>query len=348
MKNNTNSPIKRIALLTSGGDAPGMNAAIRAVVLAAHHYNIEVLGFKHGYNGLLEKEYLTLAVEHVHGLINQGGTILKSARCKAFYQAEGVKKAAQTLIDEKIDALIVIGGDGSFNGLLALQNYWSGQVIGIPGTIDNDVDGTDHTIGFATAVNTAIEAIDKIRDTADAFERVFIVELMGRHSGQITFNVGIACAAEQVLSFENFSVAQLSEEQRNEKLKVIAHDIKKAQQTYRSSYIITIAENLWPGGANQLALDLKSYTEIDCTACVLGYIQRGGSPVAKDRILATKMGVASVQVLLAGQSNLMIGEQNNNIITTALTDAIKHQKRVSDSLIKAQKDILAMAAQTQC
>ncbi len=348
MNEKNHSSLKRIALLTSGGDAPGMNAAIRAVVLAAHHYQIEVIGFKHGYNGLLNKEFFTLNFHHVHGLINQGGTLLKSARCKAFYHDDGVKQAAQTLVNESIDALIVIGGDGSFNGLIALQKYWSGQVIGIPGTIDNDVDGTDHTIGFATAVNTAIEAIDKIRDTADAFERIFIVELMGRHSGQITFNVGIACAAEQVLSFENFSVAQLSAEQRNARLIEIATDIKRAQQKYQSSYIITIAENLWPGGANQLAIDLKKHTEIDCTACILGYIQRGGSPVAKDRILATKMGVAAVQTLIAGNTNLMIGEQNNSITTLLLTEAIKHQKRVSDSLINAQKDILAMAAQTQC
>ncbi len=348
MTKKNHQTIKRIALLTSGGDAPGMNAAIRAVVLAAHHYDIEVLGFKHGYNGLLNKEFFTLNFHHVHGLINQGGTLLKSARCKAFYHEKGVQQAAQTLKDEKIDALIVIGGDGSFNGLIALQKYWSGQVIGIPGTIDNDVDGTDHTIGFATAVNTAIEAIDKIRDTADAFERVFIVELMGRHSGQITFNVGIACAAEQVLSFENFAVTNLSTAQKNDRLISIAKDIKRAQQKYQASYIITIAENLWPGGANQLAIDLKQHTEIDCTACILGYIQRGGSPVAKDRILATKMGVAALQTLLAGKTNLMIGEQNNSITTVSLENAIKHQKRVSESLINAQKDILAMAAQTQC
>jgi 6-phosphofructokinase 1 len=333
--------IKRIALLTSGGDAPGMNAAIRAVVLAAHQYQISVIGFKHGYNGLINQDFFKLNNQQVHGLINQGGTLLKSARCKGFYQEEGLKQAANTLIKEKIDALIVIGGDGSFSGLLKLQRHWHGKIIGIPGTIDNDIDGTDHTIGFASAVNTAIDAIDKIRDTADAFERVFIIELMGRRSGQITFNVGIACAAEQVLSFENFSI-----DDKLARLDDIAQDIKQAQANVQSSYIIVIAENLWPGGAHQLALDLKKHTQTDCTACILGYIQRGGSPVAKDRILATKMGVAAVQALLEDKSQVMIAEQNNSIIEIPLTDAIKHQKQVSKSLIDAQRNILAMSAQT--
>ncbi|PCI62806.1 MAG: ATP-dependent 6-phosphofructokinase [Gammaproteobacteria bacterium] len=333
--------IQRVGLLTSGGDAPGMNAAIRAVVLASTHYKIEVIGFKHGYNGLINQDFFKLNPQQVHGLINQGGTILKSARCKDFHHKNGLKQAANTLIKENIDALIVIGGDGSFNGLLALQQHWSGQVIGIPGTIDNDIDGTDHTIGFATAVNTAIDAIDKIRDTADAFERVFIVELMGRHSGQITFNVGIACAAEQVLSFENFNTTD-----KLARLNEIAKDIEQAQKTRQSSYIIVIAENLWPGGAHQLAIDLKQHSQTDCTACILGYIQRGGSPVAKDRIIATKMGVAAVQMLIENKSNIMIAEQNNALTTIALTTAVKHQKQVSNSLIAAQKNILAMSAQS--
>lgn len=336
--------IKKVALLTSGGDAPGMNAAIRAVVLAAHHYKIEIIGFKHGYNGLINQDFFILDHKKVHGLINQGGTLLKSARCKEFHHQDGLKQAANTLIKEKIDALIVIGGDGSFNGLLKLQQHWSGQVIGIPGTIDNDIDGTDHTIGFTTAVNTAIEAIDKIRDTADAFERVFIVELMGRHSGQITFNVGVACAAEQVLSFENFFVN--TEKDRSARLNEIAEHIKKAQTTTQSSYIIVIAENLWRGGAHQLAIDLKQYTQTDCTACILGYIQRGGSPVAEDRILATKMGVAAIQALNDNKTGLMIAEQNNTITTVSLSTAIQHQKQVSQNLIDAQKNILAMSAQS--
>lgn len=328
---------KRIAILTSGGDAPGMNAAIRAIVLAAHQYQLEVIGFLYGYNGLINNESTLLSIQNVNGIIHKGGTILKSARCEMMLSELGQKQAAATLLKKEIDALIVIGGDGSFNGLLALHKHWHGQVIGIPGTIDNDVDGTDYTIGFSTAINTAIEAIDKIRDTADAFERIFIIELMGKHSGHITFNVGIACAAEQVLSFENFSHG-------NEEIKLqhLAEDIKLAQSKRHGSYIIVIAENLWHGGAIKLATQLKEVANIDCTACILGHIQRGGSPVAKDRILATKMGVSAVQTIINGQTKLMIGEKNNAIVTVALEETVKHNKKVSQNLINAQEDIFSL------
>jgi 6-phosphofructokinase 1 len=338
--------IKRIAILTSGGDAPGMNAAIRSVVLAAHHYHIEVVGFYHGFNGLVCSENIiqarVLTLEDVNNIIHRGGTILKSARCAEMLTEQGINQAAETLTANNVDGLIVIGGDGSFNGVLALKEHWDGQLIGIPGTIDNDLDCTDFTIGFATAVNTAIEAIDKIRDTADAFERIFIVELMGRHSGHITFNVGIACGAEQVLSFENFSV-----DDKQAKLKQLASEIKNAQEKRHSSYIIVIAENLWPGGAIELAKELKIAASIDCTACVLGHIQRGGSPVPKDRLLATKMGVAAVQAIIEGKNNIMIAEQNNAICHIALEQAIKHHKVVNQQLVDAQENILALTAQNQ-
>ncbi len=343
----SNIKCKRIAILTSGGDAPGMNAAIRAVVLAAHHYHIDVIGFYHGYNGLISAESINQAklieLNDVSSIIHRGGTFLKSARCEQMLTEVGLKRAAQTLNEKNIDALIVVGGDGSFNGLLALKNYWQGQLIGIPGTIDNDLDGTDFTIGFATAVNTAIEAIDKIRDTADAFERIFIVELMGRHSGHITFNVGIACGAEQVLSFENFS----SVAEQQSKLEILATEIKDAQQNRHSSYIIVIAENLWPGGAIEFAKKLTELTDIECTACVLGHIQRGGSPVPKDRLLATKMGVAAVQAIVAGENHIMIAEQNSATCCIALDQAVKHRKKVSQQLIDAQTNILALTAQNQ-
>lgn len=345
--------IKRIAILTSGGDAPGMNAAIRSVVLAAHHYHIDVVGFYHGFNGLIHTDNINqaklLTLTDVNNIIHRGGTMLKSARCAEMLTVNGLKQAAKTLTLKNIDALIVIGGDGSFNGLLALENYWHGQLIGIPGTIDNDLDGTDFTIGFATAVNTAIEAIDKIRDTADAFERIFIVELMGRHSGHITFNVGIACGAEQVLSFENFSV-----DDKQAKLKQLADEIKHAQENRHGSYIIVIAENLWPGGAIELAKELKVAASIDCTACVLGHIQRGGSPVPKDRLLATKMGVAAVQAIIGAEGenkgkskNIMIAEQNSAICHIALEQAVKHHKVVNQQLVDAQENILALTAQNQ-
>ncbi|GLX80277.1 ATP-dependent 6-phosphofructokinase 1 [Thalassotalea insulae] len=328
---------RRIALLTSGGDAPGMNAAIRAVVLAAQHYQAEIYGFYHGYNGLLNNEFTLLTQADVQGIIHRGGTILKSARCQEMRDEQGVKQAVNVLLKNKIDALIVIGGDGSFNGLIAISKQWQGQVIGIPGTIDNDIDGTDFTIGFSTAVNTGIEAIDKIRDTADAFDRVFLVELMGRHSGHITFNVGVSCAAEQILSFENF---QAKDEKKL--LNKIAKQITDAQQKRHSSYLIVIAENLWPGGSQALANNLKQLTGIDCPLCTLGYIQRGGSPVAKDRLLATKMGVAAVQAINNGQSNMMIGEQNNSMLLVALSTAIQHQKQVSQTLVEAQENIFAL------
>lgn len=346
--------IKRIAVLTSGGDAPGMNASIRALVLAAHKYHIDVIGFAHGYNGLISQcteqclnhcrctPSRLLTIADVNGIIHRGGTILKSARCAEMKTDEGLQKAAAKLQSENIDALVVVGGDGSFNGLIALQQYWQGQVVGLPGTIDNDLDGTDLTIGFSTAINTALEAVDKIRDTADAFERVFIVELMGRHSGHITFNVGIACAAEQVLSFENFS-----EGDEQTKLQKLADNIKVAQQNRHESYIIVIAENLWKGGAMALAEQLTIASGIDCTACILGHIQRGGSPVAKDRLLGTKMGVAAVQAILEARTNIMVGEQNSAITYVDLEQAIKHKKLVNSSLIDAQENILALTAQSQ-
>ncbi len=331
--------IKRIGILTSGGDAPGMNAAIRSIVLAASHFDIEVIGFYHGYNGLIDDNCKPLTLRDVSSIIQLGGTILKSARCPQMLQPQGLKQATTTLLKNKIDALIVIGGDGSFKGLLSLQDHWHGQVIGIPGTIDNDLDGTDYTIGFSTAINTALDAIDKIRDTADAFERVFLIELMGRHSGHITFNVGIACAAEQVISFENFSP-----DNAKETLEKLAADIHAAKKQHHHSYIIVVAENLWQGGITKLADDLTTISGIDCTACVLGYIQRGGSPDAKDRILATKMGVAAVQGLLDGKDGFMVCEQNNSISYLPLTLTIKHTKTVSESLVRAQDNILALTA----
>ena len=333
---------KKIALITSGGDAPGMNAAIRAVTLQAEKYQYQVLGFIGGYNGLIDNHFITLDCHKVDDIIRKGGTILKSARCPEMLDSSGPKRVVDTLDSNNIDSLIVIGGDGSFKGCLAISELWQGNIIGIPGTIDNDLDGTDFTIGFATAVNTGIEAIDKIRDTADAFERIFIVELMGRPSGHITFNVGIACGAEQVLSFENFSV-----DNKQAKFQQLADEIKTAQENRHSSYIIVIAENLWPGGAMELASELKQKANIDCTACVLGHTQRGGSPVPKDRLLATKMGVAAVQAIIAGEKNIMIAEQHSTMCHIRLENAVKHRKVVNPLLVNAQENILALTAQNQ-
>ncbi|WP_448555165.1 6-phosphofructokinase [Thalassotalea montiporae] len=325
---------RKIGLLTSGGDAPGMNAAIRAIILAAAHHKLTCYGFHHGYNGLINQDYCILSPDNVTNIIHQGGTILKSARCPEMMTQTGIKQAVSCLIKENIDALIVIGGDGSFNGMLAIQDHWQGKLIGLPGTIDNDLDGTDFTIGFSTAINTAINAIDKIRDTADAFDRVFVVELMGRHSGHIAFNVGVACAAEQIISFENFD--PLAQEA---KLAEIIADIEQQKLNKAHSYLIVLAENLWPGGAHSLGEALKQQGNIDVGICVLGHIQRGGSPVAKDRILATKLGVAAIEAILLEKSSIMIGECESKITHTPLSKAIQHKKVVNDDLVSIHEDI---------
>lgn len=332
--------MKKIAILTSGGDAPGMNAAIRAVVLTAHHYHFKLIGYYHGYNGLIERESKRISLKDINGIIGHGGTILKSARCAEMHTHAGLKKAVLTLENDQIDALIVIGGDGSFAGLIEIAKYWQGQVIGIPGTIDNDIDQTDYTIGYSTAVNTALDAIDKIRDTADAFERVFLVEVMGRHSGHIGFDVGIASAAEQILTFENFDCTD-----KDNRLQELSNDIKRVQKNRHASYLIVIAENLWPSGTFDLAKSLTEMTGIDCTPCILGYIQRGGSPDAKDRLLATKLGVASVEAIIAGKTGVMVAEQNNIVTTIDLEQVILHKKQVNHYLLKAQEDIFSVTNQ---
>lgn len=328
--------IQRVGMLTSGGDAPGMNAAIRAIVLALDS-SVEVIGYKHGYNGLINSESIRLTQSDVDNIIHLGGTIIKSARCKEMRTSAGIKQAVSTLIKDKVDALVVIGGDGSFNGLLAIQEHWAGQVIGLPGTIDNDLDGTDNTIGFSSAINTAIQAVDKIRDTADAFDRVFIIELMGRHSGHIAFHVGLASGAEAILSFENTDT-----EHPEQVIDSLAKQVKQYQNSCNNSFLICVAENLWPGGVTQLRDQLNRYDFIDASACILGHIQRGGAPSANDRILATKLGVAAVEALKGGMSGFMIGERYAKPILVPLLDAIKHTKMVPDHLIQAHKNIKAI------
>lgn len=330
--------VQRVGVLTSGGDAPGMNAAIRAIVLALGD-DVDVIGYQHGYNGLINSHSIKLDKTDVDNIIHLGGTIIKSARCKEMCSIEGVKQAVSTLIKDKVDALIVIGGDGSFTGLLEIEKLWQGIVIGLPGTIDNDLDGTDNTIGFLSAVNTAIDAIDKIRDTADAFDRVFIIELMGRHSGHIAFNVGLASGAEAILSFENTDVTR-----PNQVVEQLAEQIVEHQNTCQNSFLICIAENLWPGGVGQLKEALNEFNNIDASTCILGHIQRGGAPAATDRILATKLGVAAVEAIQNKMSGYMIGERNSQPILVKLTEAIRHTKVVPDHLIKAHQNIKAINA----
>ena len=325
--------IKRVGVLTSGGDAPGMNAAIRAVVLTAAAYNIDVTGFHHGFNGLLDDDYQTLLPQHVQNIIQHGGTILKSARCKALHTTEGAKQAAQALERLQLDALIIIGGDGSFRGALAIAEHYQGQIIGVPGTIDNDVDGTDYTIGFATAIDTALDAIDKIRDTADAFERIFLVELMGRHSGYITLSAGIAGGAEQIICPEFGAL-------RPDNLKALIEPVKRAQLLRgKSSYIIVVAENSYPGGTTALAEALSKALGIECRACILGHIQRGGSPVGADRILATKLGAYAVEQLMQGAHLMMAGEINQQAVLYPLSETGAKQKQIDPYLVRWQQTI---------
>ncbi|MDR6982860.1 6-phosphofructokinase 1 [Rheinheimera pacifica] len=325
--------IKRVGVLTSGGDAPGMNAAIRAIVLTGAAYNIDIIGFRHGFNGLLDDDYQTLLPQHVQNIIQHGGTILKSARCKALHTPEGAKQAAEALQRLQLDALVVIGGDGSFRGALAIAEYYQGQIIGVPGTIDNDVDGTDYTIGFATAIDTALDAIDKIRDTADAFERIFLVELMGRHSGYITLSAGIAGGAEQIICPE-FGTLQ------SDDLKTLIAPVQRAQLLRgKSSYIIVVAENSYPGGTTALAEALSSALGIECRACILGHIQRGGSPVGADRILATKLGAYAIEQLVLGANLMMAGEINQQAVLYPMAQTGAKKKQIDPYLVRWQQTI---------
>ncbi len=318
--------MKRIGILTSGGDAPGMNAAIRALVLTATQHQLEVVGFAHGFNGIFNREFRVLTNLDVLHIIQLGGTILKSARCIKLQQAEGPQIAAEVLHDLNIDALIVIGGDGSFRGCMALSQFYRGQIVGLPGTIDNDVDGTDYTIGFATALDTALDAIDKIRDTADAFERTFLVEVMGRHTGYLALAAGIASAAEQIICPEYGAID----------IQDLSSDIQRFQQSYgKGSYIIVMAETMYKEGATALAQALSEQSGTECRAVVLGHLQRGGSPVGSDRILATKLSAYAIEQLLAGRAHLMMaGEQAGHLgLYPLATTGEKHKK--ADSYLLA-------------
>ena len=324
--------MKRIGILTSGGDAPGMNAAIRALVLTASQHQLEVVGFSHGFNGIFNREYRVLSNMDVLHIIQLGGTILKSARCAQLQQADGPQIAAEVLHELEIDALVVIGGDGSFRGCMALSQFYRGQLVGLPGTIDNDVDGTDYTIGFATALDTALDAIDKIRDTADAFERTFLVEVMGRHTGYLALAAGIASAAEQIICPEYGAID----------IQDLANDIRRFQQNYgKGSYIIVMAETMYKDGATALAQTLSEQSGTECRAVVLGHLQRGGSPVGADRILATKLSAYAIEQLLAGRAHLMMaGEQAGHLGLYPLATTGEKHKKADTYLLAWQQSTL--------
>jgi len=318
------SDIKKIGVFTSGGDAPGMNACLRAVVRKAISSNLEVVGILRGYQGMIEADFIELDSESVSNIIQKGGTVLKSARSNEFRTPEGREKAAKNLRDQGIEGLIAIGGDGTLAGAAVFYNEHKIPVVGCPGTIDNDLFGTDETIGFDTALNTAIENIDKIRDTADAHDRLFLVEVMGRDAGFIALHSGIGGGAEVVMIPEMLTDL--------EDAKTSIHALMSQQ--HRSS-IIVIAEGDEIGGATDIAKMMREdvrFDDIDLRVCILGHTQRGGSPSARDRVLATRLGVAAVEALIGGHANVMVGIINNVVKLTPSKNVWSRKKSINYEL----------------
>lgn len=314
---------KAIAVLTSGGDSPGMNPALRGVARAALHNGIDVYGINKGYSGLIIGDMFQMDSSSVTNIVQRGGTLLKSDRCEAFKDPEIRHQAAEILHDKGIESLIVIGGDGSLTGAYHLANETDIQVIGLPGTIDNDIYGTEDTIGFDTAVNTALDAIDKIRDTALSHESLFLVEVMGRNSGFIATHVGIACGAEMILVPEYET-----------QIEAICFQLSNnREQGKGSSGIIVVAEGQKPGLTYDLAKGLKQYGQ-EAKVCILGHTQRGGSPSGHDRLLASCLGASAVDYLCAGFNNIMIGVQDNRITETPLQQVISNNKRLDEVLFQ--------------
>ncbi|MDR2825090.1 MAG: 6-phosphofructokinase [Prevotellaceae bacterium] len=316
--------IKIIGVLTSGGDAPGMNAAIRAVTRTAIYNGIRVKAIYRGYKGLISDEIVDFETQSVSNIIQQGGTILKTARSQEFRTPEGRKIAYDNILKHEIDALVVVGGDGTFTGARIFAQEYNIPIIGLPGTIDNDLCGTDTTIGYDTALNTIIDAVDKIRDTAKSHERLFFIEVMGRDAGFLALNSAIASGAEAAIIPERETKVDQIEE-------LIGHGFRKS----KNSSIVIVAESEVTGGANGLAERMRvEHPEYDVRVTILGHIQRGGSPTAQDRIIASRMGAAAIEALKEGQRNIMIGIVNDEIVYVPFTKAIKDNKAVDEEQIK--------------
>ena len=327
--------VRRIGVLTSGGDAPGMNAAIRSVVRYAIHNKLEVMGVIRGFAGLINKELRPLNHRSVSNIINHGGTILKTARCEEFLNEEGQRRAVETIKENKIDALILIGGNGTYRGGIALEQKWDIPCVGVPGTIDNDINGTDATIGADTAVNTALNAIDKIRDTATSMERIFVVEVMGRDSGFIALQVALAGGAEDVLIPERKFV-----------FSDMCQDIIEGNKRGKISWIIIVAEgaSLPPSSgrgrvkqldkAEEVANRITQITSLETRVVILGHIQRGGIPTAKDRILATRLGAAAVDLLLRGERAKSVGVSSDQIKVVDLELAVSKKELLVDNFYR--------------
>lgn len=321
--------MKCIGILTSGGDAPGMNAAIRAVTRSAIYNGLRVKGIYRGYKGLITGEIKEFKTENVSNIIQQGGTILKTARCEEFHTPEGRKIAYETMQREEIDALIVIGGDGSLTGARIFAQEYDVPCIGLPGTIDNDLFGTDTTIGYDTALNTILDAVDKIRDTASSHERLFFVEVMGRDAGFLALNGAIAGGAEAAIIPEfSTEVDQLEE------------FIKNGFRKSKNSSIVLVAESKHTGGAMHYAERVKNeYPQYDVRVIILGHIQRGGRPTSHDRIIASRMGVASIEALMEGQRNIMVGIEDNKIVYVPFAKAVKKNKPIDEELLTVLKEL---------
>ncbi|MFC6268263.1 6-phosphofructokinase [Frigoriflavimonas asaccharolytica] len=323
--------IKKIGVFTSGGDSPGMNAAIRAVVRTGIYHNLEIVGIREGLNGLIAGKFTKMGARSVSNIINLGGTILKSARSEEFRTYEGRKKAYDNCVENNIDALVCIGGDGTFTGAKIFNEEFGIQVIGVPGTIDNDIFGTDNTIGYDTALNTAMEAIDKIRDTATSHNRVFFIEVMGRDAGFIALNSGIATGAIDILIPE-----------QKDSLEDLFENFERAKKRGKNSSIVVVAEGEKLASVYTLAEKTKEkFPDYDIRITVLGHIQRGGSPSCADRVLASRLGYGAVVGLMEGISNQMVGIRSNEMVYTPIEEAIKKHNTINENLLKIS-EILAI------
>ncbi|SDQ78978.1 6-phosphofructokinase [Chryseobacterium soldanellicola] len=317
------SAVKKIAVLTSGGDSPGMNAALRAVVRTANYYNIECYGVREGYNGLINDEFLKMGPRSVKNIINQGGTILKSARSQEFRTKEGRQKAYENCVKHGVDALVCIGGDGTFTGAKIFNEEFGIKVIGVPGTIDNDIFGTDNTIGYDTALNTAMEAIDKIRDTATSHNRIFFIEVMGRDAGFIALNSGLATGALDILIPE-----------KKDSIDELFATFRNAEKTGKTSSIVVVAEGEKLANVYELAEKTKqAFPDYDIRVAILGHMQRGGSPSCADRVLASRLGYGAVVGLMEGQTNVMAGMRSNDMVYTPIEEAIKKHNEINKDLL---------------
>lgn len=316
--------IKTIGVLTSGGDAPGMNAAIRAVVRTGIYHGFKVMGIRKGYNGLINGDISEMTPRSVSDIINRGGTILQTARCHEFLTEEGQKKGASMASVFGIDALVVIGGDGSYRGALALSKFGV-KVIGIPGTIDNDIACTEYTIGYDTAMNTIVDALDKIRDTAYSHERCSVIEVMGRHAGYIAINVGIAGGAEAVVI----------PEKKFDLNKDIIKPIIEGRNRGKKHYVVIVAEGI--GGAMEIAKQIEEKTDIETRATILGHIQRGGSPTVFDRVTASRMGARAIEALKAGRYNRIVSLKNSELVDIDIVEALNMTKTIDNDKVELCK-----------